>query len=166
LQAASAVQSERAAAQLPAQPASASASHRLIPPGPACAAARRSQLFGRLIRQPVSFFDSTETAQLTSRLAADCSVISRLFSTSINVALRNALQVLGGGAYLWRLSPQMTAVTAGVAAVLVLVAATYGSFTRRAQRVRGAVGLEEGARRSGRVNAGCGRQAAAGRGSR
>ena len=58
--------------------------------------ARRSQLFGRLIRQPVAFFDGTETAQLTSRLAADCSVISRLFSTSINVAIRNALQVVRG----------------------------------------------------------------------
>jgi ABC-type multidrug transport system fused ATPase/permease subunit len=54
----------------------------------------RSQLFGRLISQPVAFFDTTETAQLTSRLAADCSVISRLFATSINVALRNALQVV------------------------------------------------------------------------
>lgn len=37
--------------------------------------------------------------------------------------------------YLWRLSPAMTATTAGVAAVLVLVAGTYGSFTRRTQRV-------------------------------
>ena len=54
----------------------------------------RSQLFGRLISQPVAFFDATETAQLTSRLAADCSVISRLFSTSINVAIRNSLQVV------------------------------------------------------------------------
>ena len=54
----------------------------------------RSQLFGRLISQPVEFFDATDTAALTSRLAADCSVISRLFSTSINVALRNALQVV------------------------------------------------------------------------
>ncbi|KAI3423870.1 hypothetical protein D9Q98_009704 [Chlorella vulgaris] len=95
----------------------------------------RSQLFGRLISQPVAFFDTTETAQLTSRLAADCSVISRLFATSINVALRNALQVIGGAAYLWRLSPEMTATTGAVAAALVLVAGTYGSFTRRAQRI-------------------------------
>ena len=208
---------------------------------------RRSQLFGRLIRQPVAFFDSTETAQLTSRLAADCrcaaggcggcrralccrlwaepgaqaaqaqgstlpspltrwlltprvrSVISRLFSTSINVAIRNALQVVrrlpgyavrlppppplawwclavllplcgrcrccscwraakrapapptqlpaaalpqvGGAAYLWRLSPQMAAATAGVGAALVLVAGTYGAFTRRAQRVYQVWGL-------------------------
>lgn len=54
----------------------------------------RAQLFLRLISQPVAFFDATDTAQLTSRLAADCSVISRLFATSINVALRNSLQVV------------------------------------------------------------------------
>jgi ABC-type multidrug transport system fused ATPase/permease subunit len=58
----------------------------------------RAQLFWRLISQPVAFFDATDTAQLTSRLAADCSVISRLFATSINVALRNALQVVRAGA--------------------------------------------------------------------
>lgn len=95
----------------------------------------RSQLFWRLICQPVAFFDATETAQLTSRLAADCSMISRLFATSINVALRNTLQVVGGGIYLWRLSPAMTATTAGVAAVLVAVASCYGAFTRRTQRI-------------------------------
>lgn len=48
--------------------------------------------------QPVAFFDSAEPAQLTSRLAADCSVISRVMSTSINVALRNLLQVGRGAA--------------------------------------------------------------------
>lgn len=100
-----------------------------------CRPLRRSQLFARLIRQPVAFFDATETAQLTSRLAADCSVISRLFSTSINVAARNALQVAGGAAYLWRLSPRITGATAGVGAALVLVAGVYGAFTRRAQRI-------------------------------
>lgn len=68
-----------------------SAAPATIPSNPIC---NRSQLFGRLISQPVAFFDATETAQLTSRLAADCSVISRLFSTSINVAIRNSLQVV------------------------------------------------------------------------
>lgn len=95
----------------------------------------RSQLFWRLICQPVAFFDQTETAQLTSRLAADCSVISRLFATSINVALRNSLQVVGGAIYLWRLSPAMTAAVGGVSLALVFVATVYGSFTRRTQRI-------------------------------
>lgn len=109
----------------------------------------RSLLFWRLICQPVAFFDSTETAQLTSRLAADCSVISRLFATSINVALRNSLQVVGGAIYLWRLSPAMTGSAAGVAAALVAVAITYGSFTRRTQRVGGAGAAN---RQAGRYN--------------
>jgi len=40
----------------------------------------------------------------------------------------------------------MTATTAGVAAVLVLVAGTYGSFTRRTQRVSEWEGVGETAR--------------------
>lgn len=42
---------------------------------------------------------------------------------------------IGGALYLWRLSPQMAGATAAVGAALVLVAGTYGAFTRRAQRI-------------------------------
>lgn len=59
--------------------------------------------------------------------------------------------MIGGALYLWRLSPIMTATTAGVAAVLVLVATAYGSFTRRTQRVRRGQGKDRGSRGRGRL---------------
>ena len=76
------------AMRAPAHPPAPHPTRTHPPTHPPCSA----RLFGALIRQPVAFFDEQDTPQLTSRLAGDCSVVSRLFSTSINVALRNALQ--------------------------------------------------------------------------
>ncbi len=55
----------------------------------------REAVFNRVIEQDMGFFESEEVGVITSRLGADCQVIARLFSTNINVALRNAVQFVG-----------------------------------------------------------------------
>jgi ABC-type multidrug transport system fused ATPase/permease subunit len=57
--------------------------------------ARRTKLFGVLMRKEVAFHDINEAGQLTSRLTSDCYAISKCIATNVNVALRNGLQVIG-----------------------------------------------------------------------
>ncbi|DBA70277.1 TPA: hypothetical protein ACH3X2_012175 [Trebouxia sp. C0005] len=94
----------------------------------------RGDLFGSLLKQEVAFFDKEEVGVLTSRLGSDCQAVVRALSTNINVALRNALQAIGGAAYLFYLSRRLAAAVAGVTALLWIVALCYGNFSRKAQR--------------------------------
>lgn len=94
----------------------------------------RGELFGALLRQEVAFFDKEEVGVLTSRLGSDCQAVVRALSTNINVALRNALQAVGGAVYLFFMSRQLATAVAGVTALLWIVALRYGNFSRQAQR--------------------------------
>lgn len=55
----------------------------------------RQAVFNHVVEQDMGFFEKEEVGVITSRLGADCQVIARLFSTNINVALRNAVQFIG-----------------------------------------------------------------------
>ena len=55
-------------------------------------------------------------------------------STNINVALRNSLQCIGGGVYLFLLSRELFAACVASTLVLWAVALRFGSYSRRAQR--------------------------------
>lgn len=78
---------------------------------------------------------SADVGALTSRLGSDCRALSSCVSTHLNIALRYAFQVVGGGVYLAQLSPKLAAVCAGVSVLLLYASSRYGDFQRRAQRM-------------------------------
>jgi ATP-binding cassette subfamily B (MDR/TAP) protein 9 len=94
----------------------------------------REQLFSALLRQPVSFFDTHDVGELTSRLGADAAAVARAVCTNVNVLARNALQVVIGSALLAALSPPLALAAAGVTVLLWAVTERYGRFSRRAAR--------------------------------
>eukprot|EP00884_Botryococcus_braunii_P008726 jgi/Botrbrau1/17855/Bobra.0127s0095.1 len=94
----------------------------------------RTELFSRLLKQPIEFFDANEAGQLTSRLGTDCQTVSRCLATNFNVAARNSLQYVGGLVYLSYMNPQLAAATGGVSIVLCYFAGWYGKFARKMQR--------------------------------
>ncbi|KAI8476904.1 MAG: hypothetical protein J3K34DRAFT_455504 [Monoraphidium minutum] len=95
----------------------------------------RSRLFAVLMREEASFHDVHEPGELTSRLTSDCYAISRCIATNVNVALRNLLQVIGGGAILVSLSPQLAGACLGVFSFLWVATVVYGAYSRHSQRV-------------------------------
>jgi ABC-type multidrug transport system fused ATPase/permease subunit len=97
--------------------------------------ALRTRLFAVLARQETAFFDGTDSGALTSRLTSDCYAISRCISTNVNVALRNALQAVGGAVILARLSPQLSLAVAGCLVLLWAATVAYGAYSRYSQRV-------------------------------
>lgn len=56
----------------------------------------RTALYGAIMNQDVSFFDTAKVGDLLSRLASDTQIVQRAVTINISVALRYILQVVGG----------------------------------------------------------------------
>ncbi|EGT59640.1 hypothetical protein CAEBREN_10479 [Caenorhabditis brenneri] len=72
----------------------------------------RLDLFTSLIKQDISFFDTTKTGETMSRLTSDCQTISSTVSTNVNVFMRNGVMLIGALAYMfamsWRLAMKIS----------------------------------------------------------
>ena len=53
----------------------------------------RKQLFDRIVRQDVSFFDTNKTGELMNRLSSDTTVLQSSMSVNISMGLRSIAQV-------------------------------------------------------------------------
>ncbi|KAM6106917.1 antigen peptide transporter 2 [Phoenicopterus ruber ruber] len=67
----------------------------------------RHQLFSRLVRQDLAFFQGTPPAQLSARLANDVPLLCEVVPRSTNVALRSLVIALGLGGFMVGLSPRL-----------------------------------------------------------
>ncbi|XP_075268343.1 antigen peptide transporter 2 isoform X2 [Opisthocomus hoazin] len=67
----------------------------------------RHRLFSRLVRQDLAFFQGTPAAELSTRLANDVPLLCRAVPSSVNVALRSLVSVLGLGGFMVGLSPRL-----------------------------------------------------------
>jgi len=91
----------------------------------------RKDVYERLVRLPMAFFGERRVGELTSRLTADISLIQETFTTTIAELLRAAVNLLGGTAVLFFLSPELTLVMLASFPVLVVVAIFFGRFIRK-----------------------------------
>eukprot|EP00873_Tetraselmis_striata_P044804 jgi/Tetstr1/465068/TSEL_009796.t1 len=95
----------------------------------------RAEVFRSIIRRELEFFDEEEVGTLTSRLGADCQSIARLIGFHINVMLRNFMQCIGGGIYLFVMSPPLAFACGAVTALLWVVTLWYSDLSRQLTRV-------------------------------
>lgn len=91
----------------------------------------RQNLFARLMSQEIAFFDERKTGELTNRLASDTTVLQNTVSANISMTLRNAVQVLGGIAWLFYTSPKLTLVMLAVVPPVAIGAVIYGRRVRK-----------------------------------
>ncbi len=92
----------------------------------------RTQVFSRILKQDIAFFDATRTGELTSRLASDTSVLQNTVSVNLSMALRYIVGAIGGVALLLWTSPTLTGVALLVVPVVAAGAALLG---RRIQKL-------------------------------
>ncbi len=88
----------------------------------------RADVFGRLIRLDIAFFEITRTGELLSRLTADTTLLQTVIGTTVSFLIRNMLTATGGFTLLILTSPSLTAY---VAASLVFVVAPILLLGRR-----------------------------------
>ena len=87
-----------------------------------------------LLRQSPGFFEENSPSEISSRMTADTAQIEHVVGTTISVALRNAIMVIGGTAYLFYLTPLLTAALVGVVAVVIPLIALFGRRVRAVSR--------------------------------
>jgi len=68
----------------------------------------RRALFGRVIDMSPAFYERTLTGEVISRLTTDTTLIQSIVGSSISVALRNVLLLIGGLVLLALTSPKLT----------------------------------------------------------
>lgn len=90
----------------------------------------RVKLHRNLLLQEAAFFDSTEPGILLSRLNNDVHKIGNVISLHVNVILRQSAQFIFGSVYLLKLSPRLSFFAFGGIALVLLVSAIYGDFSR------------------------------------
>ncbi|MCX9156232.1 ABC transporter transmembrane domain-containing protein [Niveibacterium sp. 24ML] len=80
----------------------------------------RRRVFDHLLSLPPSWFESGRTGDVISRLTSDTTQLENVIGSSVSIALRNALLLIGGLAMLFTTSTKLTLlVIAGVPLVVV-----------------------------------------------
>jgi len=88
----------------------------------------RRAVYAHVVRLSPAFFESTRTAEVTSRLTTDTTLLQVVVGSSVSIALRNLLLLFGGAAMLFVTSPKLTGL---VFLVVPLVVAPIVLFGRR-----------------------------------
>ena len=87
-----------------------------------------------LLRLSPGFFEENSPREISSRMTADTAQIEHVVGTTISVALRNAIMVVGGTAYLIYLAPGLTALLLVAVPVVILPIAWFGRRLRNVSR--------------------------------
>jgi ATP-binding cassette subfamily B protein len=90
----------------------------------------RSAVYAHVMTQSPEFFETTQTGEVLSRLTTDTTMIQSVVGTSISMALRNSLLLIGGLVMLMVTSVKLSAI------ILVLLAAVVVPIVIFGRRVR------------------------------
>ncbi len=94
----------------------------------------RQEMFSRLERLPVTFFDRTPTGRLMTRLTSDVEALQELISSGLVSTVGDVTVLLGIAAILLWMNPALALVTFAVLPVLVLFVEVLKKFIREANR--------------------------------
>ncbi|HVT51449.1 MAG TPA: ABC transporter transmembrane domain-containing protein [Dongiaceae bacterium] len=95
----------------------------------------RRAVFDHIIGLSPGFFEVTRTGEVVSRLTTDTTLIQTVIGSSVSVALRNTILVIGGLVGLVATSPKLTGLTLLVVPIVVLPIVTYGRRVRYLSRL-------------------------------
>lgn len=95
----------------------------------------RRAVFARVVGLDAAFFELNRTGEIISRLTADTTLLQQVISTSVPIALRNALMMAGGLGMLIYTSPKLTGLVLLVIPFVVAPAIFFGRRVRKRARV-------------------------------
>lgn len=94
----------------------------------------RRDVFNHILRLSPSFFEVTKTGELLSRLTADTTLLQSVVGSSLSMALRNVLMLIGGIVLLAITSPKLTLLVVLVVPLVVVPVLVIGRRVRRLSR--------------------------------
>jgi len=94
----------------------------------------RKALFGRVIGLSPAFYERIMTGEVLSRLTTDTTLIQSIVGSSVSVALRNVLMLLGGLALLALTSPKLTGLVLLIVPAVIVPIVVLGRRLRALSR--------------------------------
>jgi len=94
----------------------------------------RKAVFDRIIAMSPAYFETTKTGEVLSRLTTDTTLLQTVIGSSVSLALRNLLILIGGVAMLAVTSLKLTAIVLAIVPVVVVPILTFGRRVRRLSR--------------------------------
>jgi len=94
----------------------------------------RNDVYRRLIEMHIGFFETTRTGELISRLTTDTTLLQTVVSSTLSVAARNTLLLLGGLGLLFYSNPRLTSYLLMIVPVVVVPIIFLGKRVRASTR--------------------------------
>ncbi|MCH2298435.1 MAG: ATP-binding cassette domain-containing protein [SAR324 cluster bacterium] len=94
----------------------------------------RVAVFRHLVRLHPAFFETNLSGELQARITADTTVLQTVIGSSLSIALRNGLMLIGGIGWLFWINPKLTATVLAVVPVVVVPIIIFGRRVRRLSR--------------------------------
>jgi ATP-binding cassette subfamily B protein len=94
----------------------------------------RRKVFDHILRLSPAYYELTRTGEVLSRLTTDTSLLQTVVGSSVSIAIRNFLLLIGGLILLVVTSPKLTALVLLVVPLVLLPILTYGRRVRRLSR--------------------------------
>jgi ATP-binding cassette subfamily B protein len=95
----------------------------------------RRRVFDHLLSLPPSYFEMGRTGSVISRLTSDTTLIEQAIGSTLSIALRNVLMLIGGLALLFTTSLKLTLMVLGGVPVVVIPIVLFGRRVRRFARI-------------------------------
>ena len=94
----------------------------------------RSAVYSHVVQQSPQFFETTQSGEVLSRLTTDTTLIQTLVGTSISMALRNVLLLIGGLLMMFITSVKLTSIIIVMLLAVILPIVTFARRVRKLSR--------------------------------
>ena len=94
----------------------------------------RRDVYDRVIALSPTFFETTRTGEVLSRLTTDTTLLQQVIGTSLSMALRNLLLFVGGTVMLAVTSPKLTGIVFLMVPLVLVPIIVFGRKVRRLSR--------------------------------
>ncbi|XP_073454374.1 antigen peptide transporter 2 [Aquarana catesbeiana] len=88
----------------------------------------RELLFRAFSRQDITFFETTKTGEITSRLSHDTTLVSRSIAANVNITLRMLVQCIGHHYFMILVSTKLTLLTLISTPLIWIVQSLYNKY--------------------------------------
>ncbi len=94
----------------------------------------RKAVYDRVLALHIGFFETTKTGEILSRLTTDTTLLQSVIGSSASIALRNALNLVGGIIMLFVTNAQLTGLVLLVVPIVVVPILIFGRRVRALSR--------------------------------
>ncbi len=94
----------------------------------------RAAVFNHILKLSPGFFETTKTGEILSRLTTDTSLLQQVVGSSLSIALRNSVALIGGVTMLIVTNAKLTGLVALVLPAVIVPIIWYGRKVRKLSR--------------------------------